>query len=178
MYSTLVCVTIFVIAILVIGAMTAPGWTNGTDNKKCLVVLSLFALAFLLLVTFVKTTTTAPSKTNDVKQSKQPWHVIYKNNINANIKIEASSGWGKPITPQDTVSKKASTDLCQIQHSSTMNHRTKPMLILLPQMTLIPQQKASLWQKTILSKRGQKESSQTSLKDILLKSNIVRHQSP
>lgn len=107
MYSTLVCATLFVIAILVIGAITAPGWANGTDNKKCLVALSLFASAFLLLATFVKTTTADPSKTNDVKQSKQPWHVIYKNNINANIKIEASSGWGKPITPKDTVSKKS-----------------------------------------------------------------------
>lgn len=106
MYTSLVCFTIFVIAILVTGAITAPGWVNGTDNKKCLVTLSLFASALLVSVTFVETTTAVLSKTNDVKQSKQPWHVIYKNNINANVKIEASSGWGTPITPKDTVSKK------------------------------------------------------------------------
>lgn len=106
MYTSLVSATLFVIAILVIGAITAPGWTNGTDNKKCLVALSLFVSAFLLLATFVKTTTAVLSTTNDVKQSKQPWHVIYKNNINANIKIESSSGWGTPITPKDIVSKK------------------------------------------------------------------------
>ena len=107
MHTSLVCATLFVIAILVIGAITAPGWTNGTDNKKSLVALSLFVSALLVLITFVKTTTAVLSTTNDVKQSKQPWRVIYKNNINANVKIEASSGWGTPITPKDTVSKKS-----------------------------------------------------------------------
>lgn len=107
MYTSLVVITMFVIAVLVIVAITAPGWVDGTNNKKCLVALSLFASALLVLITFVKTTTAVSSKTNDVKQSKQPWHVIYKNNINANIKIESSSGWEIPITPKDTVSKKS-----------------------------------------------------------------------
>ncbi len=105
MYTTLVGATLFAIMMLIVGAITASDWTNGTRNKKYLVALSLFASALLLLVTFVKTTTTVLSTTNDVKQSKQPWHVIYKNDINANIKIESCNGFEKPITPKDTVSK-------------------------------------------------------------------------
>lgn len=105
MYTSLVCATLFVIMMLVVGAITAPDWINGTHNKKSLVALSLFASAILLTCIFTKTTTIALSRTTDAKQSKQPWHVIYKNDINADIKIESCNGFEKPITPKDTVSK-------------------------------------------------------------------------
>ena len=68
--------------------------------------LSLLALTILLTFVFAKTTTTVLSKTPDVKQSKQPWHVIYKNDINADIKLESATYYKNAITPKDTISEK------------------------------------------------------------------------
>ena len=45
------------------------------------------------------------SKTPDVKQSKQPWRTIYKNDINADVKIEPAGPYKNTIRPKDTISE-------------------------------------------------------------------------
>jgi hypothetical protein len=45
------------------------------------------------------------SNTPDVKQSEQPWRVIYKNDINADVKIEPAGPYKNTITPKDTISE-------------------------------------------------------------------------
>ena len=59
----------------------------------------------LFYCVFAKTTTIVLSKTSDVKQSEQPWRVIYKNNINADVKIEPAGPYINTITPKDTISE-------------------------------------------------------------------------
>ena len=45
------------------------------------------------------------SNTPDVKQSEQPWRVIYKNDINTDVKIEPVGPYKNTITPKDTISE-------------------------------------------------------------------------
>ena len=105
MYATLVGITCFIIIILILGAIT-PIDKEKTEKKDIIIFVSFLVSAILLSFVFAKTTTTILSDTPDVKQSKQPWLVIYKNNINADIKIEPTSYYDDTITPKNTVSKK------------------------------------------------------------------------
>lgn len=110
MYALLVSITFFIILVLVVGTFAPFDTTDRRPTRKeiliqTLIALSLIASAIALLITFTKTTTTVLSDTPDVKQSKQPWHVIYKNNINADIKIEPADPYINTITPKDTVSE-------------------------------------------------------------------------
>lgn len=93
MYALLVGLTIFVILVLITGTFTPFDTTDRRPTRKEILIKILISLSFLvsaatLLVVFIITTTTILSDTPDVKQSKQPWRVIYKNDINADIKIE------------------------------------------------------------------------------------------
>lgn len=110
MYAGLVGLTCFIMLILVIGAFTPFDTTDRRPTKKeilikTLIFLSLIVSASTLLVVFAKTTTTILSDTPDVKQSKQPWRVIYKNDINADVKIEPAGPYKNTITPKDTISE-------------------------------------------------------------------------
>lgn len=109
MYALLIGITCFIILILVIGAISPFGAIDGPTKKEILIEtlisLSFIASTILLLFVFAKTTTTILSDTPDVKQSKQPWHVIYKNNINADVKIEPAGQYINTITPKDTISE-------------------------------------------------------------------------
>ena len=91
MYTSLTTITCVIIILLTASAILIPEVTNETEKKQVLISLSLLVSAILLSFVFAKTTTTVLSKTPDAKQSKQPWLVIYKNNINADIKIEPTS---------------------------------------------------------------------------------------
>lgn len=104
MYAGLVSVTISIIFILAGASVTPIGKETPKKTEK-LASLILIVLASLLSLAFTTTTTTVLSKTPDVKQSKQSWRVIYKNNINADVKIESCRGLDTPITPKSTVSK-------------------------------------------------------------------------
>lgn len=106
MYTALTTITCVIIILLTASAILIPEVTNETEKKQVSISLSLFVSAILLSFVFAKTTTTVLSKTPDAKQSKQPWLVIYKNNINADIKIEPTSYYDDTITPKNTVSKK------------------------------------------------------------------------
>lgn len=101
MYATLIGITCFIILILALSAIT-PIDKEKTEKKDIITFASFLVSVILLSFVFAKTTTTVLSKTPDVKQSKQPWHVIYKNDINADIKIES---YGYAITPKDNVSE-------------------------------------------------------------------------
>lgn len=109
MYPVLVGLTCFVIFILAIGAFTPYDTTDRSTKKeiliKILISLSFLASTILLSIVFAKTTTIVLSKTPDVKQSKQPWRVIYKNDINADVKIEPAGPYKNTITPKDTISE-------------------------------------------------------------------------
>lgn len=109
MYPVLVGLTCFVIFILAIGAFTPYDTTDRCTKKeiliKILISLSFLASTILLWFVFAKTTTIVLSKTPDVKQSKQPWRTIYKNDINADVKIEPAGPYKNTITPKDTISK-------------------------------------------------------------------------
>lgn len=109
MYALLIGITCFIILILVIGAISPFGAIDRPTKKEILIEtlisLSFIASTILLLFVFAKTTTTILSDTPDVKQSKQPWHVIYKNNINADVKIEPAGPYINTITPKDTISE-------------------------------------------------------------------------
>lgn len=109
MYALLVGLTCFVMLILAIGAFTPYDTTDRCTKKeiliKAIISLSLIASASTLLIVFIITTTTILSDTPDVKQSKQSWHVIYKNNINADVKIEPADPYINTITPKDTISE-------------------------------------------------------------------------
>lgn len=109
MYALLVGLTCFVIFILAIGAFTHYDTTDRCTKKeiliKILISLSFLASTILLTTVFVKTTTIVLSKTPDVKQSKQPWRTIYKNDINADVKIEPAGPYKNTITPKDTISE-------------------------------------------------------------------------
>lgn len=109
MYALLIGITCFIILILVSGVFAPFDVTDELTKKeiliRILISLSFITSAMALLVAFITTTTTILSDTPDVKQSKQPWHVIYKNNINADVKIEPAGPYINTITPKDTISK-------------------------------------------------------------------------
>lgn len=105
MYTILVGITIVLLIGAIHGALTVTDYTNFTKQGKDLLTIVLMGIVGMLWLAFLTTTTTKLSKTLDVKQSKQPWHVIYKNDIKADIKIESCNGLEIPITPKDTVSK-------------------------------------------------------------------------
>ena len=110
MYALLTGITCFIILILVIGVF-APFDAIDQPTKKeilieILISLSFLASTILLMTVFAKTTTIVLSKTPDVKQSKQPWRTIYKNDINADVKIEPAGPYKNTITPKNTISKK------------------------------------------------------------------------
>lgn len=107
MYALLTGITCFIILILVIGVF-APFDTIDVPTKKEILIESLISLSFLastilLTTVFAKTTTIVLSKTPDVKQSKQPWRTVYKNDINADVKIEPAGPYKNTITPKDTI---------------------------------------------------------------------------
>ena len=96
--------------ILAIGVFTPYDTTDRHTKKeiliKTIISLSFLASTILLWFVFAKTTTIVLSKTSDVKQSEQPWRVIYKNDINADVKIEPAGPYKNTITPKNTISKK------------------------------------------------------------------------
>lgn len=109
MYTVLVGLTCFVMFILAIGVFT-PYDTTDRHTKKEILIKTIISLSFpastiLLWFVFAKTTTIVLSKTSDVKQSEQPWRVIYKNDINADVKIEPAGPYENTITPKDTISE-------------------------------------------------------------------------
>lgn len=110
MYALLVGLTCFVMFILAIGAFTPYDTTDRHTKKeiliKTIISLSFLASTILLWFVFAKTTTIVLSKTSDVKQSEQPWRVIYKNDINADVKIEPAGPYKNTITPKNTISEK------------------------------------------------------------------------
>lgn len=110
MYTGLISITFFIILVLVVGTFAPFDTTDRRPTKKEILIQTLIALSFLtsailLLFVFAKTTTIILSDTPDVKQSKQPWRVIYKNDINADVKIEPADPYENTITPKDTVSE-------------------------------------------------------------------------
>lgn len=105
MYGILTGVTIILLISSITPAIMLPDYTKLTKNGKRLLTLTLTGTVALLWFTFFATTTTILSQTPDAKHSKQPWRVIYKNDIKADIKIESCSGWLTTITPKDIVSK-------------------------------------------------------------------------
>lgn len=105
MYGILVCITIILLMGSIHLAIMLSDYTKLTKNGKRLLTLTLTGTVALLWYTFFATTTTVLSQTPDAKHSKQPWRVIYKNDIKADIKIESSSSWKTPVTPKDNVSK-------------------------------------------------------------------------
>ena len=109
MYTVLVGLTCFVMFILAIGVFTPYDTTDRHTKKeiliKTIISLSFLASTILLWFVFAKTTTIVLSKTPDVKQSKQPWRTIYKNDINADVKIEPAGPYKNTITPKDTISE-------------------------------------------------------------------------
>lgn len=106
MYTALTTITCVIIILLTTSAILIPEVINESDKKQVSISLLLLISAILLSVVFAKTTTTVLSKTPDVKQSKQPWRVIYKNDINADVKIEPADPYINTITPKDTISEK------------------------------------------------------------------------
>lgn len=106
MYTALTTITCVIIILLTTSAILIPEVIDESDKKQVSISLSLLISAILLSVVFAKTTTTVLSKTPDVKQSKQPWRVIYKNDINADVKIEPADPYINTITPKDTISEK------------------------------------------------------------------------
>lgn len=110
MYALLIGITCFIIFILATGAFTPFDTTDWRPTKKEILIQTLISLSFLastilLWFVFAKTTTIVLSKTSDVKQSEQPWRVIYKNDINADVKIEPACPYINTITPKDTISE-------------------------------------------------------------------------
>ena len=110
MYALLIGITCFIIIILAIGTFAPFDTTDRRPTRKEILIQTLIAVSFLvsailLLIVFAKTTTVVLSKTPDVKQSKQPWRVIYKNDINADVKIEPAGTYINTITPKDTISE-------------------------------------------------------------------------
>lgn len=110
MYALLIGITCFIIFILAIGAIAPFDAADRRPTRKEILIQTLISLSFLVSailvsIVFAKTTTIGLSKTPDVKQSKQPWHVIYKNNINADVKIEPAGPYINTITPKDTISE-------------------------------------------------------------------------
>ena len=96
--------------ILAIGAFTPYDTTDRHTKKeiliKTIISLSFLASTILLWFVFAKTTTIVLSKTSDVKQSEQPWRVIYKNDINADVKIEPAGPYKNTITTKNIISEK------------------------------------------------------------------------
>lgn len=112
MYILLTGITCFIIFILAIGAISVivPFDEDYRPTRKETLIQTLIALSFLvsailLSIVFAKTTTVVLSETPDVKQSKQPWHIIYKNDIHADVKIEPTGPYINTITPKDTISE-------------------------------------------------------------------------
>lgn len=110
MYALLIGITCFITLILAIGVFTPYDTTDRHTKKEILIEilisLSFLASTILLWFVFAKTTTIVLSKTSDVKQSKQPWRTIYKNDINADVKIEPAGPYINTITPKNTISEK------------------------------------------------------------------------
>lgn len=110
MYALSISLTCFVILALLFGAFT-PFDTIDQPTKKEMLIKILISLSFIvsaatLLVTCITTTTIILSDTPDVKQSKQLWRIVYKNDINADVKIEPAGPYINTITPKDTISEK------------------------------------------------------------------------
>lgn len=109
MYALLIGITCFIIFILAVSAIAPFNTTDELTKKEILIEilisLSFLASTILLTTVFTKTTTIVLSKTPDVKQSKQPWRTIYKNDINADVKIEPAGPYKNTITPKDTISE-------------------------------------------------------------------------
>lgn len=109
MYTSLVAITCFIIILLAIGVFTPIDAIDQPTKKeiliKAIISLSFLTLTILLWFVFAKTTTIVLSKAPDVKQSKQPWRIIYKNDINADVKIEPAGSCKNTITPKDTISE-------------------------------------------------------------------------
>ena len=110
MYALLVGLTCFVMLILVIGVFTPYDTTDRRPTRKEIIIKTIISLSFLastilLWFVFAKTTTMILSKTPDVKQSKQPWRTIYKNDINADVKIEPAGPYKNTIMSKDTISE-------------------------------------------------------------------------
>lgn len=110
MYALLIGITCFIIIILA-GSAIAPFDVTDELTKKEILIKILISLSFItsamtLLVAFITTTTTILSDTLNVKQSEQPWRVIYKNDINADVKIEPAGPYKNTITPKNTISEK------------------------------------------------------------------------
>lgn len=110
MYALLIGLTCFVMLILAIGAFTPYDTTDRRPTRKEIIIKTIISLSFLastilLWFVFAKTTTIVLSETPDVKQSKQPWRTIYKNNINADVKIEPAGPYINTITPKDIISE-------------------------------------------------------------------------
>lgn len=109
MYALLTGLTCFIIVLLAIGVFTPIDAIDEPTKKEMLIEilisLSFLASTILLLFVFAKTTTMILSKTPDVKESKQPWRTIYKNDINADVKIEPAGPYKNTITPKDTISE-------------------------------------------------------------------------
>ena len=110
MYALLIGITCFIIFILAVSAI-APFDAIDQPTKKEILIKTIISLSFLastilLTTVFAKTTTIVLSKTPDVKQSKQPWRTIYKNDINADVKIEPAGPYKNTITPKNTISEK------------------------------------------------------------------------
>lgn len=81
MYTILVGITIVLLGSAIHGAIMVADYTKFTKQGKDLLTIVSMGIVGLLWFVFLTTTTTKLSKTLDVKQSKQPWHVIYKNDI-------------------------------------------------------------------------------------------------
>ena len=105
MYTILVGITVVLLGCAIHGALMVSDYTKFTKQGKDLLTIVLMGIVGLSWLVFLTTTTTKLSKTPDVNHSKQPWYIIYKNDIKADIKIESFNGSEAPITPKDTVSK-------------------------------------------------------------------------
>ena len=87
MYIFLVTITLLFIALLAISGVCAtldPSSKKKDRLQGICAVLGALALSFV----FCKTTTIGLFDAPDVKHSTEKWHIVYKNNINANIKLE------------------------------------------------------------------------------------------
>ena len=90
MYIFLVTITLLFIALLAISGVCAtldPSSKKKDRLQGICAVLGALALSFV----FCKTTTINLFDAPDVKHSTEKWHIVYKNNINADIKLKYNS---------------------------------------------------------------------------------------
>lgn len=160
MYTVLVGLTCFVMFILAIGVFTPYDTTDRHTKKeiliKTIISLSFLASTILLWFVFAKTTTIVLSKTSDVKQSEQPWRVIYKNDINADVKIEPAGPYKNTITPKNTISEK-DINRYMPEYSFPWTNKNEAAVEITAKNDVDETTKKSHYQKTILSKSGRKE---------------------